>query len=118
MRDRVEARLNAAQDRHRELAGRAREAEERLRQLRVRREELLAEHGALQVSLAEEQVRREHLRGRVVELRGQAPEEVYDAEVRAALLEAAVADLEESPRGRVALFHVEGMGETGPRMPS
>ncbi len=97
-RDRVEARLNAAQDRHRELAGRAREAEERLRQLRARREEIQAEHGALQVRLAEEQVRREHLRGRVLELRGLPPEEILDEPARAVLLEAAVEALEESHR--------------------
>jgi chromosome segregation protein len=95
-RDRIEARLNAAQDRHRELSARARETEERLRLLRARREETLADHGALQVSLAEEQVRREHLRARVVELRGAEPEEIFDAAARAELLAAPLESLEQS----------------------
>jgi chromosome segregation protein len=97
-RDRIEARLNESQGRHRELSGRARETEERLRLLRARREEILAEHGALQVQAAEEQVRRDHLRDRVVELRGLAPEEALDAEARAALLSASLSALEESHR--------------------
>jgi len=97
-RDRVEARLNQAQDRHRELTGRARETEERLRLIRARREEIQAEQVSLQVLLAEEQVRREHLHGRVVELRGVGPEEVFDEAERAELQAASLGALEESHR--------------------
>ena len=97
-RDRVEALLNEAQDRHRELSGRARETEERLRLLRARREEILAEHSALQVQAAEEQVRREHLRDRVAELRGLPPEEAVDAATRAEVLATPLASLEERHR--------------------
>jgi len=97
-RDRIEARLNEAQDRHRQLIGRARETEERLRLMRSRREEIQAEQVTLQVRLAEEQVRREHLHGRVVELRGVGPEEVFDEAARAELQAASLAAIEESHR--------------------
>jgi chromosome segregation protein len=97
-RDRIEARLNEAQDRHRQLVGRARETEERLRLMRSRREEIQSEQVTLQVHLAEEQVRREHLHGRVVELRGVGPEAVFDEPARAELLTASLAALEESHR--------------------
>jgi chromosome segregation protein len=97
-RDRVESLLAAAQERHRALSGAARESEERLRQLRVRREELQSEHGTLQVRRAEEQVRREHLVARIRELRDVPPEQVLGAEELAALLASPVAALEESHR--------------------
>ncbi len=97
-RDRIEARLNEAQDRHRQLIGRARETEERLRLMRSRREEIQAEQVTLQVNLAEEQVRREHLHGRIVELRGVGPEEIFDESARAELLAASLALMEESLR--------------------
>jgi len=97
-RDRIEVRLNEAQDRHRQLIGSARETAERLRLIRSRREEIQAEQVTLQVHQAEEQVRREHLRARVVELRGVAPEEVFDAATRAEVLAASPAALEESYR--------------------
>ncbi|HWR97490.1 MAG TPA: chromosome segregation protein SMC, partial [Candidatus Methanoperedens sp.] len=97
-RDRLEGLLGAAQARHRDLAGAAREDEERLRQLRLRREELQGEHAALQVRRAEEEVRREHLRARIVELRAQAPEELLAADALAALLAEPLAPLEESHR--------------------
>jgi chromosome segregation protein len=97
-RDRIEARLNESQDRHRQLIGRARETEERLRLMRSRREEIQAEQVTLQVRLAEEQVRREHLQGRVVELRGIGPEDVFDESARAELQAASLAALEESHR--------------------
>jgi len=97
-RDRIESRLNDAQDRHRELTERARETEERLRLIRARREEIQAEQVTLQVQLAEEQVRREHLHGRVIELRGVPPEEVFDEAYRAELLTASLTAMEESHR--------------------
>ena len=97
-RDRIEGRLNEAQDRHRQLIGHARETEERLRLIRSRREEIQAEQLTLQVQLAEEQVRREHLHGRLVELRGVGPEEIFDAAARAELLIASLAAMEESHR--------------------
>ncbi len=97
-RDRIEARLNEAQDRHRQLLGRARETEERLRLMRARREEIQTEQVTLQVNLAEEQVRREHLHVRVVELRGSGPEELLDEPARAELLAASLAAMEESHR--------------------
>jgi len=97
-RDRIEARLNEAQDRHRQLTGRARESEERLRLMRARREEIQAEQVTLQVRLAEEQVRREHLHGRVVELHGVGPEDVFDEAARAELQTAPLAAIEESHR--------------------
>jgi chromosome segregation protein len=97
-RDRIEARLNEAQDRHRQLIGRARETEERLRLLRSRREEIQAEQVTLQVNLAEDQVRREHLHTRIVELRGVGPEEIFDESARAELLAAPLAAMEESHR--------------------
>jgi len=97
-RDRIEARLNEAQDRHRQLIGRARETEERLRLLRSRREEIQTEQVTLQVNLAEEQVRREHLHVRIVELRGVGPEDLFDESARAELLAAPLAAMEESHR--------------------
>ena len=104
----LEARLNEASDRHRELSGRAREGEERLRQLRLRREEVLAESGALQVRMAEEQVRREHLHARVVALRGLAPEAVYDAAALAEMRATPLAELEE--RHREVGRQIEALG--------
>ncbi|MHB8834682.1 MAG: chromosome segregation protein SMC [Candidatus Methylomirabilia bacterium] len=97
-RDRIEARLNEAQDRHRQLTGRARETEERLRLMRARREEIQAELVTLQVRLAEEQVRREHFHAQVVELRGVGPEEVFDDDARSELQASPLAALEESHR--------------------
>jgi chromosome segregation protein len=97
-RDGLEARLNTAQAEHRELSGRIRETEERLRLLRGRREELQGEVAGLQVRLAEEQVRREHLRGRMVELKNCTPEELWDEPTRQAVLETPLADLEQRHR--------------------
>jgi chromosome segregation protein len=107
-RDAIEASLNAAQERHRALVGHARETEERLRQLRVRREEVLAEHGSLQVALAEAQVRREHLHGRILEVRGVPPEEVFDEAAVAELRASPLAELEE--RQRELARQIEALG--------
>jgi chromosome segregation protein len=97
-----ERRLAELQERHRLASGRIRETEENLRLTRRKSEELHQERADLQARQAELEVRLENVRERILEIRGCAPEELWDEETRASVLQEPSGALEELHSDKVA----------------
>lgn len=101
-RDSRERRLADLQNTHRLAGTRIRETEEDLRRIRLRGEELQEESATLKASGAELHVRLETLAERIAEVRGCAPEELWDEEVRTAVREERREEIEELYGEKVA----------------